>query len=728
MNNSSAVVVIFKGDTTQYDAALSKVQKSFNATGDNIEKASSKTSKAATATMSGAATVISNAFSNVLANGVTKTFGVIKDSIGSAVSRVDTLNNFPKVMSNFGVSASDASKMIKELDAGVQGLPTSLDSIASLAQSFVPVSENTEQATQTALALNNALIAGGAGADVQAAALEQFRQALAKGKPELEDWRALEVAMPAQLSQVAKALGLGSGEMAKYATNGQGLYDAMKDGKITMDDFNNAMINLNQNGLGGFPSFADQAKNASGGLQTTFTNMKTAVVRGIADIINSIGTDTINSAIKGIADAFTKLLLAVKAVVQFAKAHPNITAAIVGGAVAIGAIAKVATTIGKVTSAFKIMAPAVKVASGAMKALGVVMAANPMVIIVAAIAAIVAGLIYLQVKFNIFGDVINVIKAAWGGIVSWFSGIFSAIGDAIGAVVNVVMSVVGTIVSFLSPIIDFYKNAFILYIAIVTTVMQTIFNVIVTVVGAITNVIGAIIGFVSGVVGTIINVVVGFVQGVFGVLGAIGGWIWDNVISPVANFFSGLWNGVKDGVSGAVSGIRNVFSSIAGWINSNVVQPVARFFGGLWDGVKGGASASAGGVKSVFGSIGGFIKAPINGIIGAINKVIDTINGIKVPDWVPGIGGQHTNFGHIPKLATGGIITQPTVALVGESGREAVMPLENNTGWISELADELSRRGGVSGGTTINNNYDVYNEADVTLISREQARLMRRAV
>ena len=127
-------------------------------------------------------------------------------------------------------------------------------------------------------------------------------------------------------------------------------------------------------------------------------------------------------------------------------------------------------------------------------------------------------------------------------------------------------------------------------------------------------------------------------------------------IGAIAGFFQGLWDGLTSAAGSVASTISGIFGNLVGWIKGNVVDPIAGFFSGLWNGIKGGVDALGGGIQSAMSAIAGFIKAPINAIIGAINGVIDTINGIKVPDWVPGIGGKHTNFGHIPTLATGGYV------------------------------------------------------------------------
>lgn len=159
-----------------------------------------------------------------------------------------------------------------------------------------------------------------------------------------------------------------------------------------------------------------------------------------------------------------------------------------------------------------------------------------------------------------------------------------------------------------------------------------------------------------------IGLIIAAIAGVIAVIAVL----WNNfegfrdfvkgAIDAIAGFFQGLWDGLTSAVNSVVSTISGAFGGMVSWIKGNVIDPVAGFFSGLWEGIKGGIDALGGGIQSGMNAIAGFIKAPINAIIGAINGVIDSINGIKVPDWVPGIGGSHTNFGHIPTLATGGYV------------------------------------------------------------------------
>lgn len=123
--------------------------------------------------------------------------------------------------------------------------------------------------------------------------------------------------------------------------------------------------------------------------------------------------------------------------------------------------------------------------------------------------------------------------------------------------------------------------------------------------------------------------------------------------------------------------------------------------------------------KGVFDSLWAIVKAPLNLIIRGINSLIRGANQIKfdVPDWVPGIGGKRWGFNipSIPLLAKGGIISKPTMAVVGEAGKEAVIPLENNLEYLDYLADKISSK--IGGG---NSEVNVY--LDGRLIQRQTAK------
>ena len=118
--------------------------------------------------------------------------------------------------------------------------------------------------------------------EVQSNAMEQLNQAYAKGRPDAMEWRAMMTAMPGQLKQVAQSLGYTSTAI------GGDLQKAIVDGTLSMDDFMQAFVDLNKNGTGEFKSFEEQAKASTNGINTGMKNMKTAIVRGMANAIQSV--------------------------------------------------------------------------------------------------------------------------------------------------------------------------------------------------------------------------------------------------------------------------------------------------------------------------------------------------------------------------------------------------------------------------------------------------------
>lgn len=103
-----------------------------------------------------------------------KAFNVISSNIDSAVSRIDTLNNFPKVMSNLGIGVEESSQAIQMLNKNLEGLPTTLNEGAMAVQRFTSKNGNVKKSVELFTAVNNAILAGGASADIQSTALEQL--------------------------------------------------------------------------------------------------------------------------------------------------------------------------------------------------------------------------------------------------------------------------------------------------------------------------------------------------------------------------------------------------------------------------------------------------------------------------------------------------------------------------------------------------------------------------
>ena len=252
------------------EKAADKLDKSLDDVGNSAKNSSS------------GFTVLKGVIANLVTSGIQRLTGAITGELQTAISRVDIINSYKNTMQNLGYATEDVSRTTEELKTGIEGLPTTLPSIMSMQKQYAALSGNLDEATQLTLALNNATLAGGQGQEIANSAMEQWYQIIAKGKPDLQSWRIILQAMPAQLNQVAESV-LGTGKKS------QDLFEAWKAGTVTTDQVKQALIKLNKDGGGSLSSFEKQAQDSTGGIATSFTNIKTAIANALANIIESIG-------------------------------------------------------------------------------------------------------------------------------------------------------------------------------------------------------------------------------------------------------------------------------------------------------------------------------------------------------------------------------------------------------------------------------------------------------
>lgn len=246
----------------------------------------------------------------------------ILGNIDAAIKRVDTLSNYSRVMSNLGVGSVQANASVQKLSNKLIGLPTTLDDASGAVQRFTSVNGNISRSTDMFLALNNAILAGGASSEIQKSALEQLSQSYAKGKPDMFEWRSAMTAMPAQMKQVAEAMGF---------VNASALGEALRNGTVSMDQFMNTLMQLNTQGINGYQSFEEQARNATGGIATSIANMRTAIVRGMSDVMNTIGQSNIAGFLTNIAKAINSCIPYVVAFTKVVMVAVGYLTALFGG-------------------------------------------------------------------------------------------------------------------------------------------------------------------------------------------------------------------------------------------------------------------------------------------------------------------------------------------------------------------------------------------------------------
>lgn len=289
-----------------------------------------------------------------------KAFDVVKESVGAAAQRLDTLNKYPVVMKALGYSQEDVAKSSQTLNKGIEGLPTSLNEITASAQQLAPLTGSANKAAQSAVALNNAFLASGASAADSSRGLLQYTQMLSSGKVDMMSYRTLMETMPISLRKVANAFGY-TGKSAE-----QDLYSALQSGKISMDQLNDKFIELNQ-GMGGF---ADLAKKNSAGYMNAFENMKIATVRGMATALSSIdsglqknGLPTIaqliekagnvmEGAFNKLAAVIPKVISALAPFVQYLKPLAPLLKVVAVALIGLGAVAMLASVLAPIVTVF----------------------------------------------------------------------------------------------------------------------------------------------------------------------------------------------------------------------------------------------------------------------------------------------------------------------------------------------------------------------------------------
>lgn len=254
-------------------------------------------SKGVSSGLSSAKVAIGTLLASVASSGI----NAIRNSLDSAISRVDTLNNFPKVMSNIGFSTEEANKAVSKLGEGIDGLPTTLDGIVKNTQAFALSLGDLGQAADVAIAVNDGMLAFGATSEGASEAVRQLNQMITAGKYDMQSWNSINSAAPGMLDAIARSM------LGEKATASQ-LRDALNGGKISTQDFLNAIVKMDQEGGAGFASFSQLARESTGGIATSMSNMKTAVTKNLANIIDAFnGTGAISQAFDGIKNIINGL-------------------------------------------------------------------------------------------------------------------------------------------------------------------------------------------------------------------------------------------------------------------------------------------------------------------------------------------------------------------------------------------------------------------------------------
>lgn len=755
---SNTITLTVRADTKQFETLM----KSAGKTVDDFSRRNKRSLESIANSANNMAGKVQGAMKLLGATLVGGSFG-----LNAFVKEASTLQSVRASFESLTGSAEGARKVMAQLNKFSLETAFSADDINAAARTLLGAGVSVDKLGSRMKWLGD--IAGATGANLGQLVLP-VSQALSKGKLDTQDFYQI--------------LNSGAGkvrEVLQNELNKRGLGDvmtALSKGKVSAEILETALKTAASEGGFAFNGAAKQAQTFNGrmsNLQETISNVGLELI-GVNKATGEIDPNGIFAQMSEKVEKATKWLEEnkekIKDVAQIIinniqPAMITLTAlwasfkAVVVASEIVDAITKVSDAVGKMGDGVKkaaawyqdlnkaqiassvsakahavavgLQTAATNIATVAQTAFNVAMAANPIGLIVLAIAAVVAGLVWFFTQTEIG-------KQIFGEFVKFVSGVFGNIVSVISTVANAIIVPFQNFLAFVSPIFNtlwqIVSSIFILIVALVATAIesiaqpfiwlfqnwQTVWN---NICGFVSTIWNMIVGVVTAYIDTMNAIISTIVNAIMTVISPIVNWINDNIIQPIANFFSGLWNGIVQGVSGFIQGVMNVISPITNWINSNIIQPVSRFFSGLWNGIVQGVNGLAAGIKTVFSSIVAIIKAPINAVIGGINSIFRTLNGVTVPSWVPGLGGAHPTFPMFPMLAKGGVVDSATMAIIGESGKEAVMPLENNTGWITNLAGQLTERGGAGSGNTVNISVNVetkggdFEEADAINIAKK---------
>lgn len=312
---------------------------------------------------------------------------------------------------------------------------------------------------------------------------------------------------------------------------------------------------------------------------------------------------------------------------------------------------------------------------------------------------------------------------------------FDTVSDIVSGVINIIKGIIDVITGIINgdmtKIIEGFSSIFNGVLEIVVAIFKVLLN---SIINTLTNIWNSIISTFQSAWEGITNILGGAGEwfsetfqgawdGVVNIFSNLGPWFterWSDVTNALSNvgawftdMFQKAWNGLT-GIFVNIgtwfgerwSDVTNALANVATWFGSiftsaynavvNAFSNIGSFFSGVWSTVKNifvGAgqavgSAVGGAFRSAVNAVLGTIENVVNGFIGMINGVIGLINKI------PGVSLGGIGYVSLPRLARGGIVDSPTVAMIGEAGKEVVMPLEN-TGFLQTM-------GRIVGGAVVN--------------------------
>ena len=694
------------------------------------------------------------AIGTVVANLASKVGGALMDGLDTGISRLDTLQNFPKVMEGLGYSTQEADRSIRLIMDHLDGLPTATQDMVTLTQAISDSTGDLDLATRAALGFNDMMLANGASSAEMAQAQGVLNRILGKGSATVAQWQSLTSVMPAQLGQVARHM-LGAGAST------EDLHKALEEGTVSWQDFLRAVVELDETGEGAMDSFYKQAINNSKGIGTALENIPNRIGAGWAKILGAIGQEEISGTIDkmsyGIRDAMYR---AADGVAYLKEQIVN---------------SSIGENLGKigegVSQAFQ------KISDAAGEKL----------------KPVADGLVYL---------IDNGLQ--------WFvdnSDTFSTIGDIIGTAFDIICTSIEKLApvaqwlweEILQPLGEFLGGIFVEALNMAKDGLQQFLDTIeqadfTTFVETLQGAKDAIVEFFTGMSETVTtafetikqwlddmagywdelktnlgNSIDGIKQFLTDLVGSNGETFdkikqnlednkvqWEKFKTNVGNTMGNLkselaktWGEIKTNIGNEWSNIQNntrsTMSSIQTEVTNawnNIKTNVTNTVNNVKQTIENGFNQAKSAASSIFQSIANDIQSKMQWAHNQVSNIISNIKGLFNFSWsLPAPRLPHINwhmesvagllsipvFDGISWYAKGGIFDAATLIGVGEAGREAALPLNRKTyGEIARGITEEMGGGAAASVTVTGNTFVIREEADIDRIAEALSRKVRR--
>ncbi|WP_417088885.1 peptidoglycan DD-metalloendopeptidase family protein [Eubacterium maltosivorans] len=673
-------------------------------------------------------------------NAVSTAFNTVKQSVSSAFSRIDTMNQFNRTVTAITGNAEAAGVALGQLKDITKGTAYGLDVAAKATQNFVTRGLDISQATDQVRIWGDAVAFYGKGTNEQ---FENVTDALAKmrtkGKVEMDQLDRLFEAGIDAVGMYAQATGRSSAEVQ----------DDLSYGRISAEEFINTVSTAMQEGTNGVLSVAGAAKEAGASWAGTFDNAVAACARGMQAIIDSIeaalaanGLPTMKESIANLGKAFEEMAGKVAAVmpqviekltwfIDHGDAVVGVITAIASAFVALKAAGIVGGIIGTIKDRLAEVEKGTSMVGTVMKVLGT----GPIPIIIAAVAALVGALVvayntsetFRNAVNNLFSKIAESVGPIIEQAISAFSGLGTVISDVLGfAFVNIVpvlarfLEFIGQMVVGIAPLIAQLVGSLAPVIATIVTVLMNVIQAIMPALGAALNVIMSVLEAVGPVVMNILSIVVSVVSSIIQTLSpilSVIGLIVTTIIasvSPIITFIadavaiiiqvigkilytitgvlstafkvtSETWTNIMSFITGVVNGITGVISKISA-VAGTVFNGIYTVCSNIMNKVDGVIQGVFDAIRSSWEGLTGFVGGIFNGISDSVNELVNQVKG-----FVNGvIGGINAAVGlinkipgvtisEIPYLARGTDNFKGGFARINEGGRGELVMLPDGT-------------------------------------------------